>query len=121
MKAHWIVEDKGFGGTNYTCSVCRHTWNDIYQDVSREDYCPNCHLPIDDDEREYVENRPGYISYYGQLMTRGKVFKDFYENEQRLIQVSGYDIDKLIELFAAGYTLVPPKSAEPLKSLNDLI
>lgn len=40
----------------------------------------------------------------------------YIEKEHRLIQVSGFDIDKLIELFAAGYTLQPPdyKSTERL-------
>lgn len=32
----------------------------------------------------------------------------YIEKEHRLIQVSSFDIDKLIELFAAGYTLQPP-------------
>jgi hypothetical protein len=40
----------------------------------------------------------------------------YIEKETNLIQVSGFDIDKLIELFAAGYTLQPPdyKSMERL-------
>ena len=33
----------------------------------------------------------------------------YEEDEQRLIELSGCDIDKLIELFAAGYTLKAPE------------
>ena len=33
----------------------------------------------------------------------------YEETESKLIEVSGCDMEKLIELFAAGYTLSPPK------------
>lgn len=35
----------------------------------------------------------------------------------RLFQVSGFDMEKLIELFAAGYTLEPPKPSESMEEL----
>lgn len=38
-----------------------------------------------------------------------KNIRTYQELEERLIQVSGFDIKKLIELFAAGYELRPPR------------
>ena len=39
----------------------------------------------------------------------GEMMKKYQEKEHHLIKVSGCDMDKLIELFAAGWTLQPPK------------
>ena len=36
----------------------------------------------------------------------------------RLSQVSGFDMEKLIELFAAGYTLQPPKKNLSLEEMG---
>lgn len=47
-----------------------------------------------------------------------KNLRQYEEDEQRLIELSGCDIDKLIELFAAGYTLKPP---EPSGTLVDIL
>ena len=44
-----------------------------------------------------------------------KTWSEYEEMENRLIQVSGFDMEKLIELFAAGYTLKPPKQPESLE------
>lgn len=40
------------------------------------------------------------------------------EQNAKLMQVSGYDIEKLIELFAAGYTLKAPEPPKKLELLN---
>ncbi|MBR5796379.1 MAG: hypothetical protein IKY26_09565 [Erysipelotrichaceae bacterium] len=53
--AHWIIEDNGFGGQTYRCSNCREAWNDLYDDISREDVCPECGESIDEDNTEYIE------------------------------------------------------------------
>lgn len=45
----------------------------------------------------------------------------YSEKEARLIAVSGFDVEKLIELFAAGYTLQPPKNRSMESVLGDLI
>lgn len=38
-----------------------------------------------------------------------KTLQYYEEIENRLIKVSGFNIEELIELFEAGYTLSPPK------------
>ena len=76
--AHWIIDYRGFGGTYYKCSECGENWCDIYSDVSIEENCPNCGALINEDEVEYIEKK------------------------------KKNDMKKLIELFAAGYTLQPP-------------
>lgn len=53
--AHWIIEDHGFGGSNYRCSNCHDSWNDIYEDVSGNEYCPSCKVKIDQDATEYID------------------------------------------------------------------
>lgn len=42
--AHWIIEDKGFGGTDYQCSACKDIWNDLFhKDISSiTECCPGC-------------------------------------------------------------------------------
>ena len=49
-----------------------------------------------------------------------KTWREFEEQENRLIQVSGFDMEKLIELFAAGYTLQPPGTPRSLKVITVL-
>lgn len=60
--AHLIIEDKGFGGTIYGCSHCGRHWNDLFDDVSKLNVdcivCPNCGEPINEDETEYLDNKP---------------------------------------------------------------
>ena len=43
----------------------------------------------------------------------------YVETENRLIKISGLDMEKLIELFAAGYILVAPKKI-PLSELRPI-
>lgn len=43
----------------------------------------------------------------------------YEEAETILIDLTGCDIEKLVELFAAGYTLQPPKEPNPL-SMSEL-
>lgn len=118
--AHWIIEDHGFGGQYYRCSECGESWCDIYDDVCGEEKCPNCGAPINEDETEYLEKsekKEFTRNFMGKWIESGLPgLGKYIEKETKLIQVSGFDIDKLIELFAAGYTLQPPdyKSMERL-------
>lgn len=51
--AHWIIEDRGFGGHYFKCSHCGEVYNDLYDDVSSEDECPCCH-ELMDEEKKYL-------------------------------------------------------------------
>ena len=64
--AHWIIEDKGFGGTIYQCSNCGELWNDLFQDYGSLECCPFCGEPIDRDKDEYIEEirRSGIIGEF---------------------------------------------------------
>ena len=111
--AHWIIEDHGFGGQYYRCSDCGESWCDIYDDVCGEEKCPNCGAPINEDETEYLDNKKQANEFTRKLMGvwvsgTSRQLGAYEELEHKLIQVSGYDMKKLIELFAAGYTLQPP-------------
>lgn len=53
--AHWIIDDKGFGGCYYRCSECGEGFWDIFDDVSGEDNCPRCGAPIDTDDNVYLD------------------------------------------------------------------
>lgn len=55
--AHWIIEDMGFVGTNYTCSECGKMYNDIFTEIDIDGDCPGCgaHMDEDEAEAEYVE------------------------------------------------------------------
>lgn len=106
--AHWIIEDHGFGGQFYRCSECRKSWCDIFQDVSMEDNCPNCGVAIDEDETEY---RRLVIPHIPIVSTQKEcsIVRLHDEMDGKLVQLSGYKIEQLVELFAAGWTLEPPK------------
>ena len=52
--AHWIIEDKGFGGVIYRCSNCRTAWDDYYH-KHRKDICNWCGEDINEDENEYID------------------------------------------------------------------
>lgn len=58
IMAHWIVEDKGFGGNFYRCSNCGDVWNDLFGDREKE-YCRCCGATMDEepDFGEYVEDK----------------------------------------------------------------
>lgn len=53
--AHWIIEDKGFGGVVYRCSNCRESWDDYYCKFPK-DFCAWCGESIDEDADEYIED-----------------------------------------------------------------
>lgn len=53
--AHWIIEDKGFGGVVYRCSNCREAWDDYYSKFPKN-YCRCCGEEIDEDANEYIED-----------------------------------------------------------------
>lgn len=58
--------------------------------------------------------------YYGlPMIDASQGYRLLMEREARLIQVSGFDMDKLIELFAAGYTLQPPPKSISMEDLAD--
>lgn len=125
--AHWIIEDHGFGGTSYMCSECRESWNDIYHDVSMEDTCPHCGAFINDDDNKYIEDKKKpridiptiptlHLGKFIKMTDESETIRKYEESVSKLIKISGYDVDKLIELFAAGYTLQPPN----YKDLNIL-
>ena len=102
--AHWIIEDRGFGGQYYRCSECRESWCDIYTNVSREDKCPNCGASINDDDNVYLDRNPFRTTY----STVSSTIRKYDELDTKLFQLTGYSIEQLVELFAAGYTLEPP-------------
>lgn len=66
--AHWIIEDKGFGGVVYRCSNCRESWNDYYSKFPK-DYCRCCGEDIDEDANEYIEElkKTGIIGKWGGI------------------------------------------------------
>ena len=100
------------------CSECHESWNDIYRSVSMEDVCPNCGALINDDDNEYIEHRKAvvkppiipslHLGKFIKITDRSEIIRKYEETISKLIVVSGYDVEKLIELFAAGYTLQPP-------------
>lgn len=63
--AHWIIEDKGFGGVVYKCSNCGESWNDYYNKFSK-DVCENCGSSMND-ENEYVEETKKTVNNIKQL------------------------------------------------------
>ena len=59
--AHWIIDDRGFGGVTYTCSNCWDIWCDLFDDHSL-DHCDTCGEPIDEEASVYVidnKSKPG--------------------------------------------------------------
>lgn len=109
--AHWIIEDRGFGGLYYKCSECGKFWWDILKKVRMEDRCPNCNSVINEDETEYVD----YPFGLSKSTVRASL-QAYCELETKLIKLTGCNLEKLVELFAAGYTLRTPEH----KSLEDL-
>ena len=110
--AHWIIDDHGFGGQYYRCSECGESWCDIYSDVSMNENCPNCGAPMNEDETEYIEKKKKSIPAFNPfrfITANGEALRRYEERETKLRQLTGYNIEKLIELFAAGYTLQPPE------------
>lgn len=106
--AHWIIEDQGFSGTWYTCGNCGYRWNDIYWKHSSSGLCPNCGAEIDVDKSVYVKDEPR-VSIVSPRLT-------YDELETKLVQLTGFNLEKLVELFTAGYTLKTPE----YKSFEDL-
>ena len=109
--AHWIIDYRGFGGTYYKCSECGENWCDIYSDVSMKESCPNCGALINEDEVEYIEKKKKKTFSLNPAPVTTKIaetIRAYDEMETILINLSGYGMKKLIELFAAGYTLQPP-------------
>lgn len=111
--AHWIVDDHGFGGVYYRCSDCKEMWCDIYSNVSTSnETCPNCGASMNEDATVYVEvkKKPFATSsnFMRTITKNSEALRVYDERNSTLRQLTGYDIEKLIELFKAGYTLEPP-------------
>lgn len=107
--AHWIIEDHGFGGLYYKCSKCRGGWWDIFKKVSLEEKCPNCGVAIDEDETEYIDEKSARPTLSKSTVV--STLRAYSEMEIALINLTGYNVEKLVNLFAAGYTLQPPKQS----------
>lgn len=52
--AHYIVDDRGFGGVWYTCSNCGAIYWDILEDVDMH-RCRTCGEEIDLDKNEVLQ------------------------------------------------------------------
>lgn len=52
--AHWIIDDHGFAGIDYTCSECGNIFNNLYTDISSGDNCPYCHTHMDENETNLI-------------------------------------------------------------------
>lgn len=107
--ANWIIEDLGFGGTWYQCSACGRRWNDMYSKVSGLGPCPGCGASIDPDRVLYIEDDPRV-----SIISPKRAYDEL---ETKLIQLTGFNLEKLVDLFAAGYTLKAPE----YKSFNDVL
>ena len=110
--AHWIIEDHGFGGQYYTCSDCGNRWWSILNKILTKDICSNCGAVIDMDENEYIDE----TSMLSKSTVRASL-QAYCELETKLIQLTGFNLEKLVELFAAGYKLRAPD----YKSLTDTL
>ena len=125
---HWIIDDKGFGGCFYRCSDCGESLCDIFDKNAGGEKCPKCDTIMDEDYEEYVEDKTPLEKVKEAMKKLGSIppihincsydYKRDGTNIHKLEQVSGESIEKLIELFAAGWTLEPPKSTSC--SLGDL-
>ena len=130
--AHWIIEDHGFGGQFYKCSNCGDAWCDIYRDVSMEENCPSCGEVMDNELIEYKDGLQNSIAsvtrkldrikwYNPENWTISTRFRYYAELNAKLVQLTGYSVEKVVELFAAGYTLEPPKyDSKPMSTLMKL-
>lgn len=123
--AHWIIDDHGFGGRFYRCSECGSHWCDIYNDHLGEDNCPNCGAPIDEDDNEYIQDKrkkkfviPNIFELVTRKNNNDSLIK-YAEMDIKLKQLTGFDIEQLIDLFAAGYTLKAPTGSG--NNFKDLI
>lgn len=146
--AHWIIEDKGFGGQVFQCSNCGDLWNDIFHsEVGCWDKCPSCGEEMDE-EREYVEENPlkKIADAVGKIQIPKLDVKMFdtsafdkhiqeakrrEELVSRLEELTGMSLESLVEKFAAGWTLKEPEVVTGLhafeinesiaKEINDMI
>lgn len=112
--AHWIVADKGFGGVYYTCSNCKESWWDIYeQGMSTWEKCPNCGEELEEDHEEYVEESPlDKLKKAVSNITNVNIYKSYGYLEGKvttLEKLTGMTLDDILAKFAAGYVLVPTR------------
>ena len=125
--AHWIIEDKGFGGQVYICSHCKNSWNDLYHPtVGQWDICPWCHEKIDEevdvaklanalkniaDAASKIQIPTLDIKPFNVSAFQGHIdaAKERDEKIHKLEVVSGMTLDDILEKFAAGWVMVPTK------------
>ena len=83
--AHWIIDDKGFAGTYYTCSDCGQTYWDIVDDVSINEHCPSCNALIEENEqtsKEVICPICNYSIDSCQCRFGGSAHPDRYKNRE---------------------------------------
>lgn len=132
--AHWIIEDKGFGGQVFQCSNCGESWNDIFHSgVGCWDKCPSCGEEMEE-EKEYMEEKlvenplkkisdavgklqipPLHINWVKEEV---KVARERDEKIQKFEKLTGMTIDELYEKLAAGWVLSPPPTTYSMSSPN---
>lgn len=138
--AHWIIEDKGFGGMYYRCSNCKESWCDIFdRGMSHWKTCPNCGEVLEEDAEEYIdvaklENALKQIADAASKIHIPKLDvkmfdvsafdKHIQEAKRRdelvhsLEELTGMSLESLVEKFAAGYTLKEPPMTYSISSLD---
>ena len=129
--AHWIIEDKGFGGSWYECSECHASYCDLYDNAAGGERCPKCSADMDLDSNEYVDEKEKVSNKLQKLADAiGKItipnfnikpfdvsafeghIQDAKERDERIHRLemtSGMTLDDILEKFAAGYVLVPTR------------
>lgn len=87
--AHWIIDDRGFGGMFYTCSNCGEVFSDISKDnPGMWDKCKDCGANLDeedvytDDDTEYHE---------------GKANKAIREDIEKAMREDGYGVNGTVK------------------------
>lgn len=129
--AHWIIEDKGFGGSWYECSECHASYCDLYDNAAGGEKCPKCSADMDLDSNEYVDEKEKVsnslrkiadamdklmiprldIKPFNVSAFEGHIqaAKERDEKIHKLEMVSGMTLDDILAKFAAGYVLVPTR------------
>ena len=88
--AHWIVDDRGFGGTYWICSACKDSFCDLFHDVSSiTEECPTCGSHMDEEAVEYLKEEVNKTTFITAKEARSKIMKDI-ENHPDYISIVGY-------------------------------
>lgn len=104
--AHWIIEDKGFGGVVYKCSNCGESWNEYYSKFPK-DHCVYCREDIDEDADEYIEDTySSALDVKLQIDTRTKELQEAVEFLCNFSSYSEYQKNLIIVLDALDFAMV---------------